>query len=205
MIPKKPRFNYSRSKAKKFLLNNTSFTSFPVDPFQVYRDQGWLLFTWSEAKSILGSNDPLKLKKTGAEARTSITRGGNIYITVYDDTIVPKSRVRWTATHEIGHIVLNHLIEYEKTAINRGGLFKEEYKVLEVEADTFAAEVLTPFAVLKESGITSAHNIKKICDVSSKASYYRETTFKKVKKEFDISDRRLVSKYKSFIHEVLHG
>lgn len=204
-IPIKPRFTYCHSTAKRFLVENTNFTNLPIDPFQIYQDHGWLILSWSEAKDVLKINDPLKLKETDAEARTSIIRDTNTYLTVYDDAIIPESRIRWTVAHEIGHIVLNHLIEFDKTALNRGGLSKDEYAVLEVEANNFAAEILTPFAVLRETGVIKADEIMEVCDISHIASEYRENTLKKAKSQYNEFDKKVLIKFKKFIKKLLYS
>jgi Zn-dependent peptidase ImmA (M78 family)/RNA polymerase subunit RPABC4/transcription elongation factor Spt4 len=176
-IPPRPRKFRSIQIAREFIYKN-KINWLPVDPFAIYEKNNWILLSWNEARKILKENDPLKLKKSGAEARTSIPRGTDTVITVYDDTITPPSRIRWTIAHEIGHVVLGHLYDFDKTAINRGGLLTKEYKVLENEADFFATELLQPFAIIKELKVSSSHEIIHICNVSKKAALNREKDLK---------------------------
>lgn len=122
---------------------------------------------------VLHNADPFLLKAKGAEARTCVQRGSDTYITIYDAKVVPYTRVRWTLAHELGHIVLGHLKDFEQTAINRGGILAEEYDVLEKEADFFAAELLEPMAILKEVGAWRAEEITQLCWDSKTAAENR--------------------------------
>lgn len=202
-IPREVRKIVVSAKAKDFITRNKSIDQLPIDPFQLYEENGWILLTWTEAKSILNVEDPLLLKSTGAEARTSIIRGENIYITVYDDTITPSTRIRWTIAHEIGHIVLDHLIEFEKTAINRGGLQPKEYGVLEDEANLFAAELLTPYAILNELGATKSEDIRFLCNVSAQASSNRARAFEwKTNRSYDHCDRKMLAQFGYFLNPI---
>lgn len=172
-IPKIPRKIRSIRIARKFIFES-EVKWLPVDPFALYEKYGWILISWGKAKDLLNDSDPLRLKKSGAEARTSIIRGTDTIITVFDETIEPFQRIRWTIAHEIGHIVLGHLHDFDKTAINRGGLTSKEYEVLEKEADFFASELLAPIGVLKAAGLTKSEEIKIACNLSKKAADNRE-------------------------------
>lgn len=55
---------------------------------------------------------------------------------------VTQARIRWTLAHELGHIILNHFGEFDATSLCGPGLTEEEYGVLDVEANTFASELL---------------------------------------------------------------
>ena len=84
---------------------------------------------------------------------------GKYYI-VYDDVTVNSSdRIAWTIMHEIGHIILGHLVEFSETALNRGGITSKQYGVLEIEAHYFAAEFLMDRILLKQE--IELYNIKK--------------------------------------------
>jgi Zn-dependent peptidase ImmA (M78 family)/predicted amidophosphoribosyltransferase len=150
-IPINPRFSYVTGKAYDFLLEY-GYNRFPISPFQVLEDLSDFVacLPWSEAKRIFKSSDPFHLQKTNAEARTIRPRGEGRYYIVYDDVQVnSNARIAWTIMHEIGHIILGHLTDFDETALDRGGLTEKKYGVLEVEAHYFAAEFLMPTALLK--------------------------------------------------------
>lgn len=171
-VPPKARKNRSIRKAREFIISE-NILWLPVDLFCIYEQREWFLYDYKAARNELRVSDPLKLRKTGSEARTSKPRGSSSIITVYDSDIIPFSRIRWTLAHEIGHIVLGHLDDFECTAINRGGLTKKEYQVLEDEADFFAAELLSPIAILKTVGAWDCDAIIKVCKISRRAALNR--------------------------------
>lgn len=117
--------------------------------------------------------DPFDLKRLGADARTIYDRNSGIFMTVYREDVAVKERIYFTLAHEIGHIVLNHLVDFEQTALNRGGLTPQEYKVLEEEADFFAAELVMPMAVIKTIGAWEPEEIMTVCRVSKSAASNR--------------------------------
>ncbi|MDM5332851.1 ImmA/IrrE family metallo-endopeptidase [Ureibacillus composti] len=168
-IPGKPRFSDATMKGYQ-LLNALDIRELPVDPFKIIEQcPNWYVQSWSELRKATGHKDPYNLKQKGIEARTQILRGSNEYLIVYDDTY-SESRIRWTIAHEIGHIVLGHLSDFEETALNRGGLTKKQYGVLEVEAHWFAEAILAPNALLHLFSIKEAQEIAFLCDISKNAS-----------------------------------
>ena len=171
-IPTKPRFNFVTDTAYDFLLEY-GYNKFPISPFKVLEDLSEYVscIPWSEAKKVLKSSDPFHLTETGAEARTIRLRDTGMYLMVYDDVHFNSDhRIGWTIMHEIGHIVLGHLTDFEQTALNRGGLTKTGYEVLEIEAHYFAAEVMMPTALLKHFKSIEIEEISLLFDVSEEAA-----------------------------------
>ncbi len=154
-IPTKPRFDYVTQKAYEFLLE-CEFERFPISPFDVLEqlsDQV-ICLRWSEAQTILKSDDPFHLMAQHVDARTIRRRDNGLFLIVYDNVSVTNAdRITWTIMHEIGHIILGHLIDFGETSLDRGGLNKKKYGVLEIEAHYFAAEFLMPTALLRYFGI----------------------------------------------------
>lgn len=171
-IPHRPDRDYAIRRAREFIFES-NINRLPIDPFAIYEQHGWHLFTWKEARQILGDPDPLLLKKYGAEARTSIPRGSSEVLTVYDSSITPKTRIRWTLAHEIGHIELGHLYNHQETALSRSGLTHSKHKVLEDEAHLFAAEFLAPIAMVRITGCRSPVDIMKLFKISQQAAANR--------------------------------
>lgn len=79
------------------------------------------------------------------------------------------ARQRFTAAHELGHIVLGHVGKY--TLVNREPSPDDD--PIEQQANVFAARLLAPAIVLRELGVTSAEEIARICDISRQASEFR--------------------------------
>lgn len=98
------------------------------------------------------------------------------YIIFYNDLDEKKMnsfRYRWNIAHELGHVVLEHHKNNNKTRLFRNTLSKNEYAELEEEADQFAAYLLVPYAVLEHYSIDSGTSLGKICKISGQASQYR--------------------------------
>jgi Zn-dependent peptidase ImmA (M78 family) len=76
------------------------------DPFELYRQHGWILFSSSEIQKITGMQDPFGVRKKEMDAKT-YRRFDDVYITIYNET-KDSDRIRWTLAHEIGHIILGH-------------------------------------------------------------------------------------------------
>ena len=97
----------------------------------------------------------------------SVVLGGRPVILISDRP--PTARRRFTAAHELGHIMLGHLGEC-------GLLCREEEgnnSPLEQSANAFAARLLAPSCVLWGCGVTSAEEIRALCDISRTAAELR--------------------------------
>lgn len=150
-IPKKPRYNLVMRVVSEFF-SSENITDFPVDPFKIIKRNRWGLVKYSE----LANKHEVSVQEIIDEFQTEdacVIRIKNIYTIAYNDTMESTTRIRFTLMHEIGHIVLGHLVEFEETTFNRGGLTESEYDVLEREANAFARNVLAPpFIVEKLNG-----------------------------------------------------
>lgn len=173
-LPSQARKTRTIIKARQFILYS-GIEQLPVDPFALYETFGWHLYTWNEAQGIIGADDPFHIITTRAEAKTVATQY-NDFVTIYNPSVMPHTRVRWTIAHEIGHIVLGHFHDFAIDELNKcvaanGG---SPVQVLELEADIFAAELLQPMPILKAIGDISVAQIQELCGVSKKAATYRK-------------------------------
>ena len=173
-IPDKPRFDYATSRAYELLVQ-LDIGAFPINPYKIIEHfPQWNIAAYTVLQHRWGIDDPLNIDRDKAEAKTMIIRGSGEYLIVYDDRINNESRIRWTLAHEIGHIVLGHLVHFEATALNRRGLRATEYRTLEIEAHWFAAELLSPKTILKLFSFgESSDGISLICDISKEAAIKR--------------------------------
>lgn len=71
--------------------------------------------------------------------------------------------------HEIGHIYLNHLTDFESTKIYRGSLSRAENKVLENEANAFARNVLSPVSMYLTLKNKSTSNVARTFGLTQSA------------------------------------
>lgn len=123
-IPEKPRFEFVTQTAYRFLLE-CGYTTFPISPWDVLDELKDYVscLPWSKAKQEFKTDDPFHLRKMHAEGRTIRCRENGRYYMVYDDvSINSPDRISWTIMHEIGHIILGHLVDFNETALNRGGI-----------------------------------------------------------------------------------
>lgn len=110
-------------------------------------------------------------------------------------------RQRFTAAHELGHIILGHIGKYELT--NREPSPTDN--PIEQAANVFASRLLSPACVLWGLGITTAGQISEICGISIQSAEYR------IKRMQELTERnkfltspleaQVYSQFKQFINE----
>jgi|GEM_PF-1391730 len=196
-IPNEPRFRYASQKAYEFS-DKLGITEFPVNPTKIIkRFENWHLQGWLDARTTLKIDDFLYIDRDGAEARTVIQRGTGDYIICYDERVGNQQQIRWTLAHEIGHIVLGHLVHFEATALNRRGLTEKQYGVLEVEAHWFAAELLAPKIVIKH--FDCHDNLGLLCDISNEAVDKRLEQLKRAERKYPDAAFRVLKNFYNYM------
>ncbi len=165
------RHYYIKPKIAEFIVEN-GIRSLPVDPFELIRRNKWPLRTYQYHSEKLGISVRDIIDTYETEDAFTIYQDGRYSIN-YNDEITSPGRIRFTLMHEIGHIYLNHLSEFEQTVLTRSGLSDAEYELLEKEANIFAAEVLSPFPVLQKLGWDKHTTIQKYCGLSKRAAISR--------------------------------
>jgi Zn-dependent peptidase ImmA (M78 family) len=195
-IPSKPRFSLATKKAYE-LLAELEICEFPVDPRKIIRHfPSWHLKGWLELQVNTGETDPLNLNSEKAEAKTVKLRGSDDYLIVYDERVDNIQRIRWTLAHEIGHIVMGHLIQFDATALNRRGLTQEEHGVLEVEAHCFASDLLAPKTIIRRFDFQNdPQGIALICDISRDAAERRLIEIKRMDFGYYPTENRILRNF----------
>ena len=128
-----------------------------------------------------------------------------------------KSRLRFSAGHELGHYVLSHDIELMSTyRQTKNPDFDSLYSKYEIESNMFSAQLLMPEQVIIELSkrgcyIDENFLINKF-DVSKEAAEKRLQTlhkvynwyfFRQIKNQYTLSyDEIIIDKFKYFIDEV---
>lgn len=171
-IPKEPRFDYATQTAYRCLLE-WGFTKFPISPFDVLKEikDFVVCLPWSEARNVLRTKDPLDLHRDNSDGRTYRSRPNGMYCIVYDDVNVKvQERRTWTIMHEIGHIVLGHLVDFKEIALNHGIMNPQQYGNLEKEANYFVSEFLMPSAIIKHFESITSSKIALLFGVSYNAA-----------------------------------
>jgi len=137
---------------------------------------------------------------TSDEGCTDYFKPLNRYIIYYND-LGDKSeeRIRWTLTHELGHILCSHYCE--NTKIFSEGLTEIEYKFKESEANHFTGLLLSNPIILNKLNIRSSYDIEIYCALSYEASKYRFDNYKKwcKYKIMNSSDRRIIRNFQIYL------
>lgn len=195
-IPNKPRFSLATQRAYS-LLAELDIGEFPVDPRKIIKHfPSWHLVGWLELQQNTDEEDPLHLDKEKAEAKTVKVRGNDDYLIVYDERVDNSQRIRWTLAHEIGHIVMGHLVDFGATALNRRGLTKDEYGVLEVEAHWFASDLLAPKTIIRRFDFNDdEQGIALICDISKDAAERRLKEIKRTDFGYYSTENRILRNF----------
>lgn len=125
---------------------------------------------------------------------------GDKYVIYYNDLIeLPKKRIYWTITHELGHILCEHY--NNRTRIFRNDLSDEEYNFMESEANYFASTFLAHPAILSQLEIHNSHELEIYCSLSKQAAEYRYSTLKRWTNYnyLTSSDRYIIRNFKEYI------
>lgn len=181
-IPSKPRFHYAEEKARQVLLY-CNVSTMPIDVRSLIKSSNKctikryskLMERYSFSKQDLVDN----FGNDGAILYD--TQNTKPYTIIYNDVDKPDTRINWTLAHELGHFVLKHHIDFDETKLARGGLTDKEYKILDSEADAFAAELLAPIIVTIAANWDSKDALMQHCGLSSMAARNRSRTLRSIK------------------------
>lgn len=171
MIPTVPRYDIIYEKACAFL-QKIGANSLPVNPFAAIAANGWALVTYSKLSAELPI--PATLEEIAEACRSkdgATVFSGTNYCIAYNETVRVKSRIAFTLMHEAGHIACGHFDG--RHSRSSAGLCLAEYKVLEDEANFFAANVLAPAAVVTACGLLTPELLKAACGISYSAAKSR--------------------------------
>nr|WP_302597638.1 ImmA/IrrE family metallo-endopeptidase [uncultured Cellulosilyticum sp.] len=126
-----------------------------------------------------------------------------IYYNDLDSKIMSSNRYRWNIAHELGHVMLMHHKQNNKSRLFRNTLSNREYKLLEYEADYFASYILVPYAALSKLKIRTKYDIAKYCKISDYASQYRFIDYVKwnIRSVFDSYDNSILKFFYSSIYQ----
>ncbi|MCX7747099.1 MAG: ImmA/IrrE family metallo-endopeptidase [Clostridia bacterium] len=172
-LPEKPRTERSIKAALEFLVRE-NICWLPVDAKTL------LNHYISEVKTVGELSSKLDISRAevigGKNADLFFWNGK--YKMIYDETVHSPERIRWTFMHEIAHVLLGHLEDFDRNSL-LSNLTSKEYTVLEREADIFTIEVIAPFLLLRKLRISHWTHIMDVCKTSETASKIREKEMKK--------------------------
>ena len=188
-----PNFIEAREKASEIILLQPSNT-FPIDIFNLKFNNYNVIISSIQNYSIQTGTkiEDLLAKGNGQDAYTVANIRNGIHLILYNEEIDSLGRIRWSIAHEIGHLVLEH---------------QEQGKSQELEADTFASQLLAPQCILKQlakSGVNlSLDYISLKFGLSKEAAKNNINKIpKKLEKELGLLyDDYINQKYSDFIKE----
>lgn len=174
-VPQLARYNGTVAKAYSFTEDN--ITEFPINPFELIKKFKWGLLTYEEMAEKNNCTIEDVCECLGTDGY-SIYNGNNYTIT-YNNKIKSKGRINFTLAHEIGHIILNHHKDFDVTSILEDNFTKEEYKILENEANCFARNLLAPAPLIQCLSFHEYYlNVSKFFNITLKASNTRKSFLK---------------------------
>lgn len=181
--------------------------NFPIDPFKIIKMNKWGLITYSELGEKHGMSVEMIIKAFQSEDGY-IIRDNDNYTISYNDTITNPGRIRFTLMHEIGHIYLNHLVDFKETMLRRSKLTRSKYEILEREAHAFARNTLAPPVIVNRIKANRPTIIKDILMSYFKITHHAARTrldFLKWDSIWAIQYSFFyVNHFKDFIHKVIH-
>lgn len=189
-----PRFKYADECAHSMLVRYgvSTLPTSPLDFLNMYPDV-IRVHTYSECmkKWDCTRNEVIDQFYGTSDGITFYCDGK--YRVFYNDAQRPLQRIRWTLSHELGHIALDHFSYSETRSLD----------VLDREADAFASEFLAPALVLFSVGAFSADEIKSICDISDSAATYKSNFLNRIEDKYYLTgkyDRELLSVFDNYIN-----
>jgi Zn-dependent peptidase ImmA (M78 family) len=203
-FPRTARYDKVMFQANKLFAKEKIIT-IPIDPFQIIRNNKWGLVTYSDLAQEQGVTVADIELAFQSEDGYTIFDGTN-YTIAYNDTIAVHGRIRFTLMHEIGHIYMNHLIDFDETILRRSALTEDKYKVLENEANSFARNVLAPVMVVKDLKMDSANDLVTHFGISLSAA---KTRLKALMLDYKVLLSQYINfqrfNFKSFTSVYLHS
>lgn len=145
-LPAFPRRAWAVREAAA-LLAREDVRRLPVDPAALLRARGCRLMTYRQAAQRLSAEataaDIIALYGT-ADAFTAVMPQAGRALVVYNDEVDSGQRSAFSLCHELGHLQLDHF------AFPEAALTAEQRRVLDQEANVFAANLLAPVAVMDQ-------------------------------------------------------
>ena len=161
-------------------LNDLNRPVFPIEPiFAILKMSDCRCISYKKLADI-GNTDVSKIIKAcnSSDGATFYDPSNCRYLIAYNGSIRSEARIRWTLSHEIGHIVAGHFIELADT-----GAIPSDICYMEDEANYFAANFLAPIPAIRALKAHSADDIRVWFGLSRAAAQNRWDEYIKSDKE----------------------
>lgn len=194
-------YQNTRNASWKILLD-CGIDSLPVNINAICRSLGVRVFSYDEGAEII---ERAHLYRIVRHANGVAFYLHNTPVILFDETR-DKHSIRFTAAHELGHIVLGHVKPVGVTTVHHG----PEWSAVPEEkaANQFAVRMLAPACVLWGLDIHTPEEIMELCQITRPAAEYRAkrmaVLYQRQKFLTSSLEQELYRQFQSFITESGH-
>lgn len=150
-------YNYIRKIASEVIIE-CNVKCFPIDCFDIVKHYGYKIYSYSDLQT-----KNKELYNMCLSYSEDAFRSGSMRLIAYNDR-KPKTRIRFSLMHELGHHVLKH---------------KNDTSENENEANFFANNILAPRLAIYYAKIKSDDEAAKLFNISSSVVRYAASDFSK--------------------------
>ncbi len=189
-------YKIARNKAWKVLIE-CGINKLPLDLTKIIN------FYNIETRSFSNSNyvKTLNFNVQNGDGFSQIENGQKIIY--FNDKKGAKVRRRFTIAHELGHCLLGHLKDNNKTFYRNSEIDLPNNSIEEMQANVFARDILMPAIILHCTNCINYKDIKKLCNVSETSAKIREERMKilEQKSKFCLnnSEKQVFNNFANFI------
>lgn len=199
-----PYAEYKNARNKVWdLITRYNINTLPVSLETLCWQMGITLLSYQNGKNIIHAYE---LEPFVSENDGFCTAIQNNYIIFFNPETENKAQKNFTIAHELGHIVLGHLLEENDACKNSTTVWNnnaDEPNYLERSANIFASRLLAPACVLKEIGIRSAREIHLLCEMPLEFSVKRakrmEELYARDKWYLNPLEQKAIEQFRDFI------
>ena|GEM_PF-3124296 len=174
-----------------YLFQEIRYPVFPLNPEEIVRNVyrcGYITYDELAAASKTGYRDVVKSCESldGCTQYDPATGRYLVAINTSDLYGASRARIRWTTSHELGHIAAGHFIELAESGDRR--MNPSDHLDMEEEADYFAAAFLAPIPAMRMLRVKRPADIRDWFGLSQTAAEYRWTDFHRQREDQRLTD-----------------
>lgn len=201
-FPSHSRYDYCVECACNFL-EAYNIDSYPVNLVELIDKSPYALVPYSEIMEQFNCSLDFVIKTLKSDEGRTVYCDG-IYSIAYNDVTKSSNRILFTLAHELGHIFLNHMIDFSITEMPKNStehnMKRYQYKLLEREANAFARNILVPIPLYYYYTAKDAYSLQARFGISYDAAVARISL---ADKDYDCSKRlglydRFIKIYSAF-------
>ncbi len=189
-------YKIARNKAWKVLIE-CQINKLPLNLMEIIKFYNIKIKYYSQSNYIKTLN--YEIQKGDGFSR--IENGQKIIY--FNDKKGSKVRRRFTIAHELGHCLLGHLKDNNKTFYRNSEIDLPNNSIEEMQANVFARDILMPAIILHCTNCINYKDIMKLCNVSETSAKIREERMKilEQKSKFCLnnSEKQVFNNFVNFI------